>query len=49
MKSERGNLNMIQLLMRAGRQTRVISNWETNFRPACHSKYDPSVHVRDGT
>jgi len=48
-KTERGNLDMIQLLVCASRQTRIIRNRKTNLRAACHADNHPAIHMSGGT
>jgi hypothetical protein len=48
MKTEWRNLNMIQLWVRASRQTGIFRRWKTNLRAAFHANDDPAIHMGGG-
>jgi hypothetical protein len=48
-KANRGNLDMIQLPVRASRQTGIFRNRKTNLPATFHADDNPAIHMRGGT
>lgn len=49
MKAERGNLDVIQLLVRTRRETGILRNRKTNLRSTFHADDDPAINMGGGT
>ena len=49
MNTEGGNFDMIQLPVRASRQTWIFRNQKTNLRAAGHADDDPAINVSGRT
>jgi hypothetical protein len=48
-QAERGYLDMIQLLVRARRQTGIFRNQKTNLSATFHADDNPAINMSSGT